>query len=306
MAVIIGALLGGLVLSVGVRVGTPGTAVRAPLPSLPAVGACIRLYAPVQRQVSCTDPHDGEVTASWRSGVGAAQDRGSQCGAATAAYLGPAPDPTGWHPPPIRQFIRVIAGPDHRVLPNWSWQACLAVPELPGGPGSGFTGRLAGSASTPGPAELRSCFQIPEPGGDPTAPASGPRPASTRAVPCRSAHDGEVLAVRRVRVAGAPTISFDTDQLDTDPGRGAECTRQAAAATGAADPSFGGRLRVQVRVSIAGTRSGPARVAGQESGGARYQVVIFTDYSQTCSLEAVTGRLVDTLVGVGDDPLPLR
>ena len=303
---IIGAVLGGLVLSVGARVGTPGAAVRAPLPELPAAGSCVRLYAPVQQLVPCTDPHDAEVTASWRSGAGTAQDRGSDCGAATAAYLGPTPDPRSWHPPPIRQIIRVVAGPDRSVLPSWSWQACLTVPELPNGPDSGFTGRLAGSATGPGPAELRACYQIPAPAGNSAAAASGPRPADTRAVRCRTDHDGEVLAVRRVRVAGAPTISFDSGQLDSDPGRAAECTRQAAAATGAADPSYGGRLRVQVRVSIAGTRSGPARVPGQESGSARYQVVIFTDYNQTCSLEAVTGRLDDTLVGVGGDPLPLR
>lgn len=303
---IIGALLGGLVLSVGARVGVPGTAARAALPDLPPAGSCVRLYAPSQRLVPCTDPHDAEVTASWRAGVGTAQDRGSTCGTATAAYLGRTPDAASWHPPPVPQIIRVIAGPDRRVLPTWSWQACVVVPQLPNGAGAGFSGRLAGSAAGPAPAELRSCFQILEPSGDPATQSSGPRPADTRAVPCRTVHDGEVLAVRRVQVAGPPTISFDSDQLDADPDRAAECTRQAAAAAGAADPTYGGRLRIQVRVSIAGTRSGPARVPGQESGSARYQVVIFTDYHQSCSLEAVQGRLIDTLVGVGDDPLPLR
>ena len=201
---IVGALLGGLVLSVLARVGTPGTATRAPLPQLPATGACIRLYTPVQQLVPCSDPHDGEVTGVWRAGVGTELDRASGCGAATAAYLGAAPDPTSWHPPPVRQIIRVITGPDRRVLPNWSWQACLLVPELPTSPGTGFSGTLAASAGRPGPVELRSCYQIPDPAGGAAASASGPRPASIRTVSCRTAHDGEVLAVRRVRMAGRP------------------------------------------------------------------------------------------------------
>lgn len=280
-----------------------GRAEPAPRPVPPAVGACVRPGPPITL-LDCRDNHPAEVAAVWPSRVEPDAEHGyGGCLSSAARYIGTGTDEVtaGWAAPTFLQTVRIVTGPETRPLPGWSWAACLIIPVVPGG--GGYSGTIADLAQGGIPVQLRRCFAVV---GDP-GPGVGPDPPLTSqfttGISCRADHRGEVLGIRRVRIPGptdgpeAPTPG-DSQQIDTDPRRAAECTELARSVLGVPDPSFGHRLVLRVRLAAVGftTSVSPAK-----------EIVTSVDYAASCTVESPAGRvLFDSLAGIGTGPLPLR
>lgn len=277
---------------------------RAPRPAPPPVGACVSPGPPVTL-LDCRDDHLAEVAASWPSRVEPDVEHGyGSCLSAAARYVGTATEEVtaGWAAPTFLQTVRIVTGPGAGALPGFSWAACLIIPVVPGGGGNGYSGTVADLTRGAVPVALRRCFAvIGEPGPDP-GPASLTS-QFTSGVSCRADHRGEVLGIRRVRIPGptggpaAPTPG-DSQQIDTDPGRAAECSELARTVLGVSDPSFGRRLVLRIRLEAVGffTSVAPDKA-----------IVTAVDYAASCTVEAPPGRvLFGSLAGIGAGPLPLR
>ena len=296
-----------LVLATLTQRDVAGRPARAERPPLPPVGACVSPGPPVT-VLDCRDRHVAEVVATWPATVGPDTEHGyGTCLTAAAGYVGTGTDAVkaGWATPTFLQTVRIVTGPGARPLPGWSWTACLIIPVVPGGGGQGYSGTIANLTQVSTPVELRRCFVIiggPVPDVDPGA---APVAASqfTTGVSCRADHRGEVLGVRRVRIPGpsggpAAPSPGDSQQIDTDPGRAAECGQLARTVLGVADPSFDHRLVLRIRLEAVGVFT---------SVSPNSEIVTDVDYAASCTIEAPPGRvLFGSLAGIGNAPLPLR
>lgn len=291
----VSALVGALVFSAIVRFGSPGKAVRAAIPVPPSVGSCVVRSSTGVQVVGCDEPHSAEVSLSWNADSPSPPptDPYQTCQTVTASYLRvtqgngvPALDATGWGITPVPYVVELAHGPQSALVAGWSWQACLVLPVVPKIYQTGYTGRLADLPDSMfTPPNLRPCYL---------------RDSSVRSgIACGTAHLGEILASQQLRLTG-----FRTEDQDTDPARTAQCTAIARTATGAADPTYGGRLSVVIYLQTIG--AGATSAPTDDGLGAEISEA-FTVSVASCALE-VTGRqrLYGSVVGVGDAALPIR
>ncbi len=319
---ILAALIGGLTVSVLVRVGTPGIAARSALPPPPAAGACVVRSQPaalatpsesvspvgsssgsaVVRVVGCNQPHDAEVSASWAgmsvaSANSAPADLYQACQDQTGQYLDtksgsqvPTLASGTWGVPPVPFVVQVAHGPSGVLVRGWSWQACLVSPIVPRIFLTGYTGRLADlRLSTPTPPNLRVCYF---------------KNSSIRSgTSCDLEHFGETFASQRIRIDGVDGVGLI--QRDSDPLKMAECAAIAQTATGVEDPTFGGRLTLVVDLNRIG--DGGVNVPTGRADNAEEISQTYALFQASCSLEATgTRRVYGSIVGVGLGPLPLH
>ena len=109
------------------------------------------------------------------------------------------------------------------------------------------------------------------------------------------------MATRTLKLATPVATTADgrspVDTLDTDPRRLARCRLLAQERTGLADPTFGGRSSVVIRLVVGGTSYGGTATAG----------LVSVSYAATCAVQAPTGHLLyESLVGMVSATPPLR
>lgn len=268
-------------------VGPPlgGVATRSVVPAPPAVGACGNLRGPELVIVDCDDRHFVEVAYTWTPTAAAGERPTFQlCREKVRSYVGspPAQDAdahaVGRWSFPLRYRQIVVTGPKGTTVRDWSWQACLVAPLGPA-PSQGYQGRLQAVPSTgPVTSALRVCYSD---------------PGTARViVPCTSPHLGEVIATQPLSAAQDGSSMAVGATMTT-------CATAARSATGAADPTFGGQLRVTVLSDEA-----TAAPFGADIG------VYYTAEGSTwlvCSLESTGDRnLLGSLAGIGNGPLPFE
>ncbi len=270
-------------------------AARAPLPEPPAVGSCLSVPSdpaaagpavdPATADggvVDCAGPHRAEVVAAWRADDpiverlsrfsryldrpsdgpdramgGVTEHLVTACWRAAQEYITPPGDATPWLPVPPRVVPALLRAPDDGSPPRWRWLSCVVV--------------AADDASWAGPLRWRSTSPVPRP---PSLGANCRPDGSAALSRCDLPHRTEVL--------GWPDRSWVGSADD----RAAACVQLAATMTGRADPTFGGRVRVDVvtRQPVPYQGALPLCVAGLVGDGA----------------------LVGSLIGLGDRELPLR
>ena len=311
-ALLIGiALLGGLAVSTVARVGLIGMPAVASAPAPPSIGDCVLRSAGAVRVVPCTELHTAEVTAAFpaqptpaasRPGAARSPSRYQLCQQAASSYVGEAGIPgfAGWQLPILPTIVQLGSGPAPMVIPGWSWLVCLIAPTTPLAQLTGYTGRITDRSTGATPAALRSCYSLVSLG-QATSVQDGVSSTFSSGVSCLGDHAGEIMATRTLKLTAPVATTADgrspVDTLDTDAGRLAQCLVLAQQRTGLADPTFGGRLSVVIRLVVGGT----------SSSGTATVTLTSVSYAATCAVQAPTGRqLYQSLVGLVSDTPPLR
>jgi len=239
--------------------------------------------------VNCGEPHTSEVVMAWTADPPSTVVRLSACSRLTEVYLG---DPSvtistagNWSSLPLMTTTAVMHGPGAVLTAGYSWQACTVSPVSAIVYRSGYRGRL-GDVLTTGklPEDLRACYEQPT--------------NIMVSTPCRTAHVGEVLAARQLRIYG----DIGTDRKTApDPVVRTQCLHIASRLTGAADPTFGGRLSVVVNLRANGVGI-PASLDPNRDAENAYVL-----YRASCSVETPSDRrLYASMVDLGSKDLPLR
>ncbi len=305
-------MLGGLALSTVARVGLIGVPAVSPAPTPPTIGDCVLRTAGAVRVVPCTELHTAEVTAAFpaqpppsstsRPGAARSPSRYQLCQQAASSYVGDAaiPGSVGWQLPTLPTIVQLGSGPAPMVIPGWSWLVCLISPTTPLAQLTGYTGRITDRDTGATPAALRSCYSLVSLG-QATSVQDGVSSTFSSGVSCLSDHAGEIMATRTLKLAAPVATTADgrspVDTLDTDASRLAQCLVLAQQRTGLADPTFGGRLSVVIRLVVGGT----------SYGGTASVTLTSVSYAATCAVQAPTGhQLYQSLVGVVSDTPPLR
>lgn len=271
-----------------------GRALVGSLPAPPAAGSCLAASAYGLNVVPCDAPHQLEVAAAWsawddRTGANelpelarACRKIGRQYVAAQGHVAAESAPTAGWQPTPMNFYWDLMGGPDGRFDPV-GWRACVVVPQ-----GSGsvnavrpFTGSLTELRPMAArPEALRTCFS----GGGSVPPA----------VPCTWPHSGEVFAEEVLDLEEGTELA---DVL-VDPARRDSCLHLVADLIAAPDPTFGGRLRID----IDGSAQVP-RLTTDPSSGA---IVSLRQAHVRCVAVAIGDvRLDGSLIGLGANPLPV-
>ncbi len=259
------------------------SASRAPLPEPPAVGTCLAVpfTGGLPSATSCDRPHAAEVAASWRAddplvaqvswfsgyldratgqpdtGMGGMTEAlVTACWSASQRYITPPRQSAAWFAVPPRVAPALMVAPPGQGFGRWRWIACVVV--------------TADDTSWRGSLNWRD----PTPTPRPAEVSMNCRPdGSTGFARCDDRHRSEVL--------GWPDYAW----IGSDEERAADCESLAVAVTGRADPTFGGRLRIEVvdRLPVPYRGALPLCVAALVGDGA----------------------LVGSLIGIGDGALPL-
>ncbi len=262
---------------IGPRILQPGLAGQpfaAPLPEPPQVGACLAVESMAPTVVSCAEPHDLEVTARQGADVRGPRE---DCDEAAWAYIGrPSVTTVGiWSLELLDTDTARIDAPDGQRAGVRGWSVCVIRP-------ASRTRYLGSVRSLPTvlarPAAYGSCAQ--GTAGVPT--------------PCNTGHTSEYLG----RTGDSISDPNGGDSLNPEPGLpngvrdnlSEQCTSLAGQLTGNPDPTYAGRLRVDLNIEIYADPMAPGS---------------FT-YAASCSLSTADGAmLTDSVVGLGNAALPV-
>jgi len=260
--------------------GLAGLASAAPMPAPPAVGTCVNTANRPVRMVACDLSHTGEITATWAAedparAVEATLDR---CDIANGAYtaIEESPELNGWTVVPPFWETQLVRAPRAQRVGDYGWQACV-IRAVDRALYTGSVRNLDDMADRPD--AFGSC-----------------QAADFSFVVCTEPHGSEVLAFADgiwydLETGLAPGSRIEVIHDDIQDG----CLTVAEALTGSSDPTYAGRLRVEVWVD---------QVHQQQ---VTYDDVRYaTSYRASCQLTAVDGELIGSVVGVGDTELPLR
>ena len=288
--------------------GVTGHAARASLPLPPPVGSCITLPADQAASewgqldfaiVPCDRGHDAEITMTWSAGSepqSAGRDRagGSAfrldsgrvsspyfiCSDWSLAYVG-TPMPLGigpWWPARLDYRSGFVTAPPGQRAGGLGWSGCFVEPPA-------NSARYVGSISAAG-AQLHQS----RPGQFATCLADSDQ-TEMHVTTCDLPHRIEPLAV-----------DYGLDPAENaDPGNSAEHARERCAdavrkLTAARDPSFGGRLAVEVDSEHLQPMTLEQAAALPDNARP----------TQECRVALVgPGVLVGSVVGLGDSPLPI-
>ncbi len=255
--------------------GITGSAAAAPLPGPPTVGACLRLAAGLPAVTDCAAPHDLEVTAGVSAD--ATPPSRSQCAARGAEYLPPL-TVDGWLLP-VDVETRVLPAPPGERAGGRGWQVCTVRPESH----TRYTGTVRG-------------MTLPSFRPDVFGRCAGD--VGGLSTPCTAAHRTEELGTIDLPYAGLDLagtyFGVDLSAATLPDAVTADLTARCAALTGrltgAADPTYGGRLGSAVEVRTA--------VPTAEPGGLRVYAA--------CRVTPPPDRvLTASVIGLGDRDLPL-
>lgn len=261
------------------RPGIHGQATAAPLPAPPEIGACMTLAPRSSARVDCSEPHDGEVFMTWTADdpERPAGRHSPACADGLAAYLGTDRPTTvhGWVPTVFNASTRLVRAPRVDRLGDRAWAACLIRPAN--------QARYAGTVVGPDldqrdrPGAFGDCW-------------SG---SLFFEVPCTEPHTTEALGTAAGQLGRDEAVDLRPNgvppQLDAILRQ--NCLLLAGEMIGAADPTFGGLLTVDV------IRSGLIAPVGDTSESVGWSV--------DCVVRAAGLDLVDSVVGLGGGALPV-
>ena len=267
-----------------------GVAIRSDPPPAPSVGQCGDMVGGEFVSAGCSQVHTVEVTQGWQGGDPSpgSLPTFAHCNEEARKYVGSAPSHSAdAHPPgawsmPLRYRALVISGPGPVSRQDWSWRACLVAPLGPA-PWHGYLGSVRSvSAAGSAAAALRPCYLE--------------QALPTTIVPCSSPHLGEIVGTRPAAPGSGAARGSSTSDLELS------CAELATALTGAADPSFGGVLRVVVLPEPGAQLPDPLSA---DTG------VYYTSEQRSewllCAIEsAADRRLLDSVAGYAGRPLPLE
>ncbi len=286
--------------------GQQGRASAEPLPLPPPVGSCVVVtgagYNAGVTMVSCQEPHSGEITKTWtagedptasgaaeaneysyRSGGGVSRFVYFQCYGWNTEYVGSERGSIGglWASAPPSYSGEMIYAPPGQRAGKLFWSACLVRP-LSSSSHPTYVGTIRGAgqdSSKPRPGEFGSCL---------TRSAFG----ATEFIygSCADPHLIEPMAVD----AGARlNVADPVQQADAL----AQCSALVAKRTGSVDPTYGGQLRIAVdalRLRTL-TMAETAQVTPDDPADPAECLVQLTG----------AGTLVGSIVGLGNNPLPI-
>ena len=267
-----------------------GVASAAPLPEPPPIGSCVDFPADgPPAVVSCGEPHDGEITTTWKAGEFPTSNESAEpraytlsntvgsggrftyfeCHGWNSLYVGSTELSAGLTTPlPLFGGGMVYGSPDQRYGRLY-WSACAIRPV----DDAQYTGTIQGAGTRPTvarPDVYATCL------GQPDVEATG-----LAYISCAQPHRVELIA-----------IDPDVDSsLPADEAL-AGCHRLVQEMTAATDPTFGGQLAIEVQPVV--SRLNPSEYSSQAFA------------AQDCVVEpAGAGNLLGSLVAHGDAPLPL-
>ncbi len=256
-----------------------GEASAAGFPAPPPVGSCVDLGADITMSVvDCTGAHDGEISVavSALDPQGAGKATPGRCEQAVRGYLGG--DLThafgGLSLDLIHAGTVVVGAPPRDRIGKYGWSVCVLTAH-----GTRYVGTVD---SLPDPA------QIP--------PALGACRLDTTPTSCDEPHDAQQLASAGGLLWGTPFASGDAGEraLAIQSSLQTDCTQVAASLTGAADPTYAGGLSIDVDVSFSSEVLIPSFQKGKDVA-----------YDARCVVTSTGRPLVHSVLGLGDDPLPL-
>ena len=277
-----------LVLAVGavlfvprlINPGLPGTASAAPMPSPPPIGSCVSFVGRPMRVVGCDEPHQGEITAVWAAEdpARAVEATSTQCDVANAAYIGiqQPVEMNDWTVAALFWETQLVRAPRTQRIGEYGWQACvLRSPDR-----AEYAGSVRGLGDlTARPDVFGNC-----------------QTGNYEFTVCSVPHGSELLAYTdgvwydiQTGLPAGSRIEVIHDVLNGG------CRTLAETLTGATDPTYGGRLRIEVWIE---------QVAQQQ---VTYDQSLYaTSYRASCQLTAVDGELTGSVIGLGDAELPIR
>ncbi len=291
--------------------GTVGRPQAVALPLPPAIGSCVVLGTPSRvdrklpssvRLVSCDEPHSGEIAMTWPAGhipsaKPAAAARGmtfhltrsltaaaadARCDGWISDYVGwtryvEAHDADLWIPNPPLVVGRLLTAPAGYGLPDRHWTACVVQT-----PAQLYVGTVRGAADE---------YERGRP--DAVSVCLSASHAKVAFPECTQGHTAELLAraslTQDMMVNRSVEVTLSGDQIYE------LCFALAVVMTGAADPTYGGRLSI-VTESV-WQLSARANQLAVPAGWLVPDCVVTLNGS---------GELVGSVVGLGDRPLPVR
>lgn len=268
------AVVAALVMPQLLRPGTVGRPAAAPLPAPPAIGTCVDLVGSSHVVLACNQPHDAEVFAAW-SADDPERPRGRanpRCDQELTRLLSPRlPSYSGWYLTVVNASAQLIRAPADQRVGRRGWSACLLRP-------AGlhrYSGVLAGDVDQR-PGEFGECL----------------RADAVIVVNCTDQHATERLAVAVGYSDFGTSEPLQAGELPADLilTLQRQCVQIARDLTRNTDPTFGGRVAVQV------VGAGVTRM-GEHDGNYR-------QYGASCVIRSAQ-PLVDSVVGIGDAALPL-
>lgn len=278
MVVLLIAVVVALVVPQVLRPGVDGQAGAAPLPAPPELGSCVVLAPRSSTPIDCREPHDGEVFVTWTADdpsrpVGR---HSLACTDELAAHLGSGPTTVnGWQPTVFNLSTRLIRAPRGDRVGDRAWAACLLRPANQ----SRYTGTVFGlpANATDRPGVFGDC-------------SSG---SLYFRLPCTHPHTIERLGTTSGLLPTADAV--DLSAIGVPPALDAalhqNCQALAVDLIGRTDPTFGGRLAVDVVSSslVPAISPSPTTVA----------------WSVDCIVTSGDVRLDDSVVGLGANALPV-
>lgn len=286
VVVLLTSLLLSVVMPFLIHPGLPGAADRAPLPEPPAVGSCLRTGLQI---VPCSVSHDAEVAYTWPAGQNPSERRsdGSRpdaCRDRVAEYVGAdgwSATPVGWqwYPSWMVYGSKLTAAPSAEGISGLRWHACLVGPTQI----ERFTGSVQGTAAAGSirPAPFGICSNRDDYAGN--------------VVSCAQPHTFELIGYMPVtaELVAAHPHGLPASEVAQ---AGTACLQMVKTMTGSADLTFGGRL------AIVAQNVWPNWVQTALGNGRTADLGL-----PQCLVEVVgNARLVGTVAGLGERPLPLQ
>jgi hypothetical protein len=292
MVLVLGALVLALLVAHGTSFPEAGHPEPAPQPA-PDVGSClVRIDAGSVEVVPCQQPHDMETTKTWGALDTVPKDVAATCREAATSYLGQVvtqtpDDVDGWLPDRPHYTGFEIGADRSGAVGGRAWEICVVAP-WHSGKYTGSVRHLADLAVRP--AAFGVCGTA----------------GSTILVPCDRPHGWEQLGTATIDLAGSGGQIYVTPIVSTLDQR---CRTLAAALIGVDDPTYSNQLQIIVDVKITyrvpASKSPAATTGGAGTSGAGSSTVADTALV-TCEVQDPAGDLVDSLMGRGNEPLPIK
>ncbi len=281
--------------------GVGGVALRAPLPAPPPVGTCIDVgsiqqyyygsYPPLFQEfkiVECKLPHDLEVTRTWTAAQVDQQPEilndGIACTASLAQYAGLPSQPLldHWFISGFSTNSWLIGAPPSQRAGPLGWKVCVVqVVDRVGSVQNLW-------AQSERPAGFGTCWVSADP------------------VFCNMPHNRETLGTASSAEPNDPSVQIgDAPPLPGPDALVSECNSLADVLMSRADPTYAGQLAVAM--SYDKSSSELWRDTNQDGKYDPSETVNGTLIEATCSITTSDGSmLIDSLLGVGDKPLPVQ
>ncbi len=284
--------------------GIDGVAVRAPLPLPPPAGSCLVLPTPLSQEsmqipfelpdyslVDCGEFHDLEVASSWVSDAPFEWENFNDdypCSAETGLLYDSANElvPKPWWSAIVNANVMLVQAPATQRLADTGWMACIVTP-FPFGKARGSVWDLPDIRFRP--ADFGNCA------------------TAGMQISCTDPHSTEYLAWAfgqqpddsTVVVTNYPALPVESILRES-------CQTLAADLLKHDDPTFGGRVQIVLEYETIPDQEVWVE-PDPDTHWQNSEMVPGTITNASCQLLVTDNHwLTDSLVGIGNQPLPIR